>query len=255
MPETITLLKNDGRWVYSDYSGPERAQLRLADLQTDLRHDIMRTYSTPLKPELVVAILLSADYYNSILQPWQVANAPTPAMNLAVVPDDYLGNNLSLMANYIQGKAQTPDQALQTANLGLSVNGYVGYEMIDTQIWEEVQDNSALKGGKAKAYLVHPDWLNFVLTAVITSGSYVGVGNGTLSGVQSVPANAVAETITITALSASSFSVVGSVSGALPNAAVGVPYSSSVILFQINAGSVAFSAGDAFVITAQPVPL
>lgn len=81
--------------------------------------------------------------------------------------------------------------------------------------------------------------------------TYSGVGNGTLTDYQGKPGS-VAETFTLTAINSTTFSVVGSVSGTLPNATVGTPYSSSKIDFLLSAGSVPFSAGDQFRISTSP---
>jgi flagellar hook protein FlgE len=68
-------------------------------------------------------------------------------------------------------------------------------------------------------------------------------GHGTLSGL-AVTATSVPQTITLTATSATQFTVVGSVSGALGTATVGVPFTSAQGDFTINAGSVPFAAAD-----------
>lgn len=75
--------------------------------------------------------------------------------------------------------------------------------------------------------------------------TFSGVGTGRLTNYLGT-ATSVTETITVTATSATSFSVVGSVSGALGTATVGTPFTSSVIGFTITAGGTAFVAGDFF---------
>ncbi len=81
--------------------------------------------------------------------------------------------------------------------------------------------------------------------------TYTGTGNGTLTQYQG-KAGSVAETFTLTAQNATTFSVTGSVSGALANATVGTPYTSPKIDFLISAGSTAFVAGDQFKISTSP---
>jgi flagellar hook protein FlgE len=90
-------------------------------------------------------------------------------------------------------------------------------------------------------------------TTAPTAGApgYTGTGNGVMSAVTAGAAS-VAETITMTATSATSFSVVGSVSGALGTATVGTPFTSGQIGFTITAGSTAFIAGDAFTVATAP---
>jgi flagellar hook protein FlgE len=68
-------------------------------------------------------------------------------------------------------------------------------------------------------------------------------GNGTVSAL-AVPAGFVPQTITMTATSATQFAVVGSVTGALGTATVGVPFTSGQGDFTIAAGSTAFATGD-----------
>ncbi|MFZ1008350.1 MAG: flagellar hook protein FlgE [Candidatus Sulfotelmatobacter sp.] len=77
-------------------------------------------------------------------------------------------------------------------------------------------------------------------TPVYAAGN---IGNGTLSGL-AVTATSVPQTITLTATSATQFTVVGSVSGALGTATVGVPFTSAQGDFTINAGSVPFAVAD-----------
>lgn len=81
--------------------------------------------------------------------------------------------------------------------------------------------------------------------------TYSGTGDGTISGYIGT-ATSVAEMFTITATNATTFSVVGSVSGALANATVGTPYTSAKINFTITAGGTAFVAGDVFTLQTTP---
>ncbi len=96
---------------------------------------------------------------------------------------------------------------------------------------------------------------NGVLTASSagTAGApaYVGTGTGTISGV-AAGAGSAAETITITALDATHFSVSGSASGLLGTATAGTPFTSGQINFTIAAGGTAFVPGDAFTIATTP---
>jgi flagellar hook protein FlgE len=71
----------------------------------------------------------------------------------------------------------------------------------------------------------------------------MNVGNGTVTGLAPTAAT-VPQTITLTATSATQFTVVGSVSGALGSATVGTPFTSSQVDLTVNAGMTAFAAGD-----------
>lgn len=81
--------------------------------------------------------------------------------------------------------------------------------------------------------------------------TYAGTGNGTVTGLKGGTA-ALAQTITLTATSATSFNVLGSVSGSLGTATVGTPYSDTRVAFTLNAGGTAFVAGDVFTFQTAP---
>lgn len=72
-------------------------------------------------------------------------------------------------------------------------------------------------------------------------------GTGTLTQIEALPP-AVTETWTLTATSATTFTVSGSVSGAQSAATVGTPYSITRLSFLLTAGGTAFVPGDTFVI-------
>jgi hypothetical protein len=109
------------------------------------------------------------------------------------------------------------------------------------------------KIGTASNYLDLLDQLDDFLTATghAWGKNYSGVGTGDLVSYIGT-ASSVAETFTITATNATTFTVVGSTTGALANATVGTPYTSAVIGFTINAGGTAFQSGDVFVINTSP---
>ena len=107
--------------------------------------------------------------------------------------------------------------------------------------------------GTATDYYDLLDRLNTFLT---TKGSafgrtYTGTGNGTLTA-YSGGASSVAETFDITATSSTSFSVVGTASGSIGTATVGTAFTHAKLNFTINAGGVAFVAGDKFSINTAP---
>ncbi|MEI2428695.1 discoidin domain-containing protein [Lysobacter yananisis] len=88
--------------------------------------------------------------------------------------------------------------------------------------------------------------------------TFTGAGNGRLRGPGGAvggyigTAASVTETIHIVATSATSFTVTGTVSGALGTATVGTDFASAVIAFRIVAGSTAFVAGDQFAVNTTP---
>src|SRR5579863_8775290 len=80
------------------------------------------------------------------------------------------------------------------------------------------------------------------------------VGNGTATALAATAAT-VAQTITMTATSATQFAVVGSVSGSLGTATVGVPFTSPQFDCTINSGSTAFATGDTISVATTPLTL
>ncbi len=87
---------------------------------------------------------------------------------------------------------------------------------------------------------------DFVLGAGdVATPSFTGTGDGTMTPYRSLPA-APAETWTITATSATNFTVTGSVSGAQAAATVDIAYDNGILSFTINDGGVAFVATDEF---------
>lgn len=78
----------------------------------------------------------------------------------------------------------------------------------------------------------------------IVSSNYDGVGNGTFTLVRQ--RGSVAEDWTLTAISATTFTVVGSFSGSQQNATVGIPYNNGIVSFLISDGSTDFLAGDEY---------
>lgn len=83
----------------------------------------------------------------------------------------------------------------------------------------------------------------------VTLNSYTGTGDGTMTGI-SPGGGTVTETITVTATSSAQFSVVGSVTGPIGTADVGVTFISPQVEFLISAGATPFVAGDEFILDA-----
>lgn len=79
-----------------------------------------------------------------------------------------------------------------------------------------------------------------------TAGS--NTGNGTVGSISVFNGTTMTETVTLLALSATSFQVSGSLSGQLGVATVGLGFTSDQIAFTISAGGTAFVANDSFTI-------
>lgn len=109
------------------------------------------------------------------------------------------------------------------------------------------------ESGTATDYLDLAAKLNTFLTAKGSafSLSYSGTGDGTF-GAYSGGASSVAEVFTITATTATNFTVVGSVTGSIGPATVGTPFAHATIEFTITAGGTPFVSGDVFQISTAP---
>lgn len=102
----------------------------------------------------------------------------------------------------------------------------------------------------------HADLLNQLHTFLTSTGSAFGVvrygaGSGRLVNYKG-GADSVVEQYTITATTATTFSVVGSVTGNIGTATVGTPFSASTLAFTIEAGGTAFEPGDKFTLATAP---
>jgi len=242
---TKTILKNDGIFVYEDYK-MGRAALRIKELNgANPAQNIRRGSNSPVE-----AVLVSAAWMDGVLGAYSTAVAPTIRQIYHVVADDYMGSNLSKMIDLVRGHAQTKALVKPVAETGLSGAGYLSYTLVVSAEWFQDQspvvpfEESSKKAGQVVAYLIHPD-IYAALSLPPVAGSYVGTGDGTLSATL-VPSGSVLETITVTATSATDFAVVGSVTGAMGTATVGVLFTCPQVELLIVDGVVAFVAGDLF---------
>lgn len=242
---TKTILKNDGIFIYDDYK-LGRAALRIKELNSMNPAQNIRRNSNGT----VEAVLVSADWMATVLGGYSTAVAATPKQSYHTVTDDYVGSNLSKMIDFIKGHAQTKALEKTVVEEGISGAGYLSYKIITSAEWFQDQspvvpfEESAKKAGVVIAYLIHPDMYASLATAPV-AGSYAGTGDGVMNATL-VPSGAVLETITATATAPTTFAVVGSVSGALGNATVGVPFTSPQVEILITEGAIAFVAGDVF---------
>jgi len=255
----ITILKNDGVFIYDDYR-KGRAGQRMAELQDDGFHAIRREDNGDIK-----AYLMSAPDYDAALAAAQAVIAALPAANISEVADDYLGANISSMIDLVLGNAQVIASIPKTANEGLNEDAFKAFSIVKTkQYYLDNKDepkptgDEVLAGGQKLAYLLHPAHYALLVAAPV-AGGYVGVGDGVMSEIYQNLTKSVTEVITVTctvpAPGAGDFSVMGSVSGALGTATAGIPFSSDVISFLISPGAIDFLAGDAFTINVTAITL
>jgi flagellar hook-associated protein 2 len=142
---------------------------------------------------------------------------------------DGTNNKLDTLAAYINGQ-----------NLGVSAS--------------VINDANGSRLALVSNTIGQPGNLALSVSGAAGTPSYVGVGDGTISGLAGGTASK-AETFTITATDATHFDVTGSVSGSLGTATVGTPFSSNKISFAITAGNTDFQAGDQFTVATTAPPL
>lgn len=256
MSLNVTLLKNRGFFTYPDYQQGKWGQRLNDELPVEGIQPIVRTEGGP-----VVAYLVSAALYDNLVGAFQAAPAPLMDQSLMQVPDDYVGLNLSKMVNLIQGNAETTDLVSLIVHQGLTNHAFKSFQVINSKVFYE--DGALFKAegialeGVVLGYLMHPSLYAYLSGALPAAISYAGTGDGAISNVLAHPGGTVTEVITVACTSAAPgggvFSVVGSVSGAHPDATVGEAYSSSVISFLISAGGVDFIVGDTFTINTTGV--
>lgn len=115
-------------------------------------------------------------------------------------------------------------------------------------IWNVLPDTSTVPA----KFLTFGDPAIGLIAASFTGPTYVGTGNGTMTGTAVYSGFTITETITATVVTAAAnggvFHVSGSVSGSLGLATVGIAFSNSKISFLINDGSTDFVVGDQFTI-------
>ena len=81
---------------------------------------------------------------------------------------------------------------------------------------------------------------------IVENVTFMGVGNGTISGLQSASVFVQPDDYEIVFTSSTGFTVQGANVGIIGTGTVGVAFTSSKVSFTINAGTTAFSAGDYF---------
>ena len=246
---TITLLKDDGIFTYDDYLRG-RAALRIKELNSDVPSQSIRRKSASTD---ILAVLVRRAWYDARIAAYEAVDA-APFSNLKEIrDDDFMGYNLSLMIDLLRGNAQTPALVSRIANEGITQNDFKVYSLVEKKgFWKDDStvvpfEESQKIGGDPVAFLLHSNHYNALATAP-TATTYTGTGDGTIAP-SLRHGGAIAETITITATSATSFTVTGSTSGALGVLTVGTLFESPQITILIEAGGTPFVATDEFVVT------
>lgn len=251
---TITLNKDDGIFVYEDYL-KGRAALRIKELSGDIPSQSIKRNSNGTTE----AVLVSQTWYATRQAAFDAADAPTFDSLAEKRDDDYMGGNLSLMIDLILGRRQVASRAQKLANEGITQDCFKSYDICESKpYWVDNSNAITLEantkqGGVSVAFLLHPGEYAALAAAPVAT-TYAGTGDGTISS-SLHPGGSIAETITVTATSATTFDVVGSVSGALGSVTIGTTFVSPQITIDIVAGGTAFVATDEFTITSYAASL
>lgn len=148
MAISITILKNDGIFLYSEYQ-PNKVARRMAELETDLVHPVARSYGGP-----IVGYLLSTTHYANLLAAFI---GVLPAINEELITDDYLGTNFSQLLDLVQGYAQVTSLIPKIAAQGTTAAAYKNYTVEQDTAYSLIGGGVAEKGGRDLAVLIHPD--------------------------------------------------------------------------------------------------
>jgi hypothetical protein len=250
---TVTLLKQDGIYIYDDFKNPRKAAQHLRELTAAIPSYSVKRKSNDTKFQLV---LVSKAWWDAKIL--ASASGNSFSFSETIITDDFLAKNFSTIADLIQGRAQTQALLRKVTDQGLSHKDFKVFTVVDSsKFYKDDSDvikleNSTAVKGNAIGYVLHPAHFA-ALSATPTATTFAGAGNGTLvSGLHH--SGAVAEIITVTATSPTSFTVAGSVSLAMGVLTVGVLFESPQIEILITAGSTPFAAADLFTITSIVVP-
>lgn len=251
---TQTILKNDGVFVYEDYK-KGRGALRVSELNAQEYYQLIRRTNGGD----VQAVLVEQEWHDARMAAILATPAPVFSGESETVADDFIGDNLSNMIDMINGNPQVTSRVNKTNYQGTTLDTFKIYSIIKLKEYyadgsEAVPFEESVKvGGSIYAYLIHYGLYQH-LAATPTATTYTGTGNGIMVVVLK-PGGAVAETVTVTATSATSFTVVGSVTGSMGVATVGTEFESPQVKLTITAGGTPFVATDAFIITSVAAAL
>ena len=250
---TVTLLKQDGTYIYEDFRNPRRTAQHLRELTTANPSYSVKRQSNDLKPQLVI---VSKAWWDAKALAYASANGFS--YSSTTISDSFLAKNFSSIADLMQGRAQTQALVRKVTDQGLSHKDFKVFTVVDSsKFYKDDSDvikleNSTAVAGNAIGYVLHPAHFA-ALSAAPTATTFAGAGNGTMvTGLHH--SGAVAEIITVTATSPTSFTVAGSVSLAMGTLTVGVLFESPQVELLITAGTTPFAAADFFTITSIVVP-
>jgi hypothetical protein len=240
----ITILKNDGKYAYEDYQGA-KAPLRLNDLEKDMVHPIYRTVADGSP----VAYMVSADWFDAKITGYAQAGDPLADFKLSQFSDDALSRELSTYIDLVNSHEQVLAQMPRFNRESTSVDQYLTCGFYNTKKFFVDDDTATVTvdnkqiGGVFRAYLLCPAQYDILNAA----GPVDDRGKITILSPGPVP-----QTFTFTCISATIdnavFSVSGSVTGAMPNLTVGVPYEQPEISLLLKDGNTDFVVADVYML-------
>jgi hypothetical protein len=246
MTSTI-FLSSPTTYTYDNVQGQRTIQVLRQLSAANPVHAIKRLVASE-----ITGYLVAKDWWDAKVADFAAVVAAVPGYSLAEKDATFLSRNLSVLMDLLNGVVQTSAQADRAAMEGLSINGFAVFSFVaSSSYFVDDSDRIAMepntkKQGVVLGYLIHPKHYA-ALAGTPTAGSYAGTGDGTIS-VGLNPGTSVLETLTFTATSATSFTVSGTVSGALGTATVGVLFTAPGFTATITDGATAFVGGDLFTV-------
>ena len=245
---TVTLSKFSRIFSYQDFMGQKTAR-RLAEMS---EVGVLPVYRTSVSAHPAI-YMVSSQWFDGQITTYAKDQATMPAYFMTSLAEEALSRDFSSLVDISLARNQVESLTSKTNQLGPIHTQYMNLGFYSTKNFKEDGNyplNSAgmNKFGANLAYMLNPAY--YALLAATPAGAYAGTGNGSIS--QFTPSKGVLESFTLTctaaALHGGTFSVTGSVSGALPPAIVNVPYSNPHVSFTILGGSVDFIVGDTMVL-------
>lgn len=240
-----TLLKNDGKFVYEDYT-KGKAAYKFNDLAVDRVHAVYRK-TNDAEP---VVYMVSASWFEERITLYAQYQAAIPFYKAILTSDDGLSQNFSLYVDLVLAKIQTKDMGPKIVLEGSNNESFTAIEIFNTAHFDidtntTLPEDSKTIGGVVRGYMLHP--LQYAALNAAPAGAYAGAGNGMLSKLELYnPMQIILLTCTVAAADGGTFSVQGSVSGVIGNAMVNMPFTSPYVSFLLKDGSADFIVGDVY---------
>jgi hypothetical protein len=251
---TLTFLKQDQAFTYDDFNRPRKVAQHLRELtESSPAISVLRKSGEPE----VQCVLVSKAWWDEKFAAYAVANPFS--FSETKISDSYAGKNFSKIVNFLRGRAETKDLVRSIVDQGLGPKDFKVFAVIDSAAFykddsgEVPMEPPTQVVGTILGYVLHPAHYGALSSAPALT-LYVGTGDGVISSTGLHYSGAVAEIISVVATSPTTFTVTGSMSGALGLLTTGALFDSPQIALQIEVGATPFIPGDAFTITSVVSP-